>query len=199
MFAHPKKPIVPNYKVSECDHSLTTSLKPLLSKIREHLSFGSAVADSPNVQANDNLHAKDTGVRFAERVERASPPVQRTGDGMSYTFNANNGAFYGKKQARRMFRVMICKENPETGEKTLIDSLDGKVYSKGFKFANRQISNVVLYDSKEAALSERFPSNQAYAGRGGNARYARILIAFGKLRILFCFAYAYVLCFLCVC
>jgi hypothetical protein len=186
MFAHPKKPLVPNYKVSECDHSLTTSLKPIITKIREHISLGGTAtrSDSPNAHANDNFNAKDTGVRGAERVEQPSPRVQRTGDGMSYTFNTNNGAFYGKKQARRMYRVLLCKENPSTGEKILIDSIDGKVYSKGFKYANRQISNVVLYDSKEAAMSERFPCNQAYAGRGGNARYPRILVAFGKLSIL---------------
>jgi len=42
-----------------------------------------------------------------------------------------------------------------------------------------------LFDTKEAALSERYPSNQAYAGKGGNGRYPRILVAFGKLLYMF--------------
>lgn len=158
MFARPKK-VAPGPKLSEVDRSFTKYAIPLISRS----SIG-----SPKVGFVDDNSSKataeDSTIESNEKTITLKPqPVPRSGDYRSYNFTAQNDKnqafFIDKKSARRMYRVLIVKETA-LGKKILIDSLDGKIYCDGFTYRNRVARDIVLFDSKSAALSERYPSNQ---------------------------------------
>jgi hypothetical protein len=146
---------------------------------------------------DDSLNSSPT-YSFAKKDNYRSPPERvgpsdsrgkkRTGDYRSYTITGNNDGnfsfFLDKRSAKLMYRVLICKDTTLQGStdphRLLIDSLDGKIYCDGFTYRNRVAKDIVLFESKSAALSERYPCNQVGASRGGNGVYPRILVAFGK-------------------
>ena len=156
MFARPKK-VTPAPKLTEVDKSFTKVAKPLISR---------STLNSPKVGVciDDSLSAA-TEESSVDTLRNQSAPTSptRTGDFRSYFVseqNERNRNFYvDKRGARRMYRVLVCKENA-IGRKLLIDSLDGKIYCDGFTYKNRLAKDIVLFESKTAALSERYPSNQ---------------------------------------
>mmetsp|Transcript_2487 Transcript_2487/g.2586 ORF Transcript_2487/g.2586 Transcript_2487/m.2586 type:complete len:248 (-) Transcript_2487:580-1323(-) len=171
MFARPKK-VAPLQKLGEVDRSFTKYAKPLIQQ---------SSISSPKVGiANDD----SSGMTFPEEdesIDSRELSAPRTGDYRSYRFSQQNeknkNFFIDRRNARRMYRVLVCKENA-AGKKLLIDSLDGKIYCEGFTYRNRQARDIVLFETKAAALSERFPSNQVAASKGGNGTLPRILVAF---------------------
>jgi hypothetical protein len=148
--------------------------------------------DSLNSSPTYSFAKKDNHRR--NQPERVTPFDQsrgkeRTGDYRSYTITGNNdnnfSFFLDKRSAKRMYRVLVCKDattlqGTTDPHRLLIDSLDGKIYCDGFTYRNRVAKDIVLFESKSAALSERYPCNQVGASRGGNGVYPRILVAFGK-------------------
>ncbi len=172
MFARPRKVSpVPRLQVSDVDRSFTLVAKPLISQ---------STLGSPKKPIEDDNASSSTAEDSTIDISRIAV---RTGDYRSYhttSAGSNNSDFYiEKKLARRMYRVLLCKETVN-GKRLLIDSLDGKIYCDGFTYRNRIARGIVLFDSKQAALSERYPCNQASAGPSGNGTFPRILVAFGK-------------------
>jgi hypothetical protein len=105
----------------------------------------------------------------------------RQGDNKSFSYNLHGSTYIDKRSAVRMFRV-LCIKHPTPGSegRVVFDPLDGRIFSVAPGFHNRISHNVLLYDTKKAAMSERLPPNQVGAGSSGNGRYARILCSFGK-------------------
>lgn len=159
MFARPKTSSKPEHD-------------PIFRKFAKEIVKKTSPSDddlnSPSNRSNTSLNTQTTS------------STARTGDSMSYSFNLNDNSVIPVKNATRMYRVLGLKED-KTGKKTLFDIIDGRIYCQGFTYNNRICSNVILFDSKQAALSERFPANQAGASHSGNGVYPRILVAFGKL------------------
>ena len=155
MFAKPKK-VAPAPRLSEVDRSFTKIAKPLVSR---------STLNSPKVgfSPDDSLEGVATEESSLATEIIPPSPTKRTGDYRSYYVTSQNDksrSFYlEKRNAKRMYRVLICKENA-VGKKLLIDSLDGKIYCDGFTYKNRYAKDIVLFESKSAALSERYPFNQ---------------------------------------
>jgi hypothetical protein len=130
MFARPQK-IIPNYKVSEVDRTLTTVGKNL----------------------------RDTPESFIEPISRPKSAPPRTGDSLSFSYNGNVAMNIPEHAAQRMYRIVAYTED-SNGDKVYFDLLDGNIYGKGPAFTSRISNNVVLYENRDTALGERFPSNQ---------------------------------------
>lgn len=112
----------------------------------------------------------------------SSSRIKRTGDWTSFTIK-NDSVNLSKSESTRFYRVLcITPSDSAKSSKSsvlkLFDPIDGRSFL--FSFSQRIAHHMVLYTSKQAALSERFPHNQAGAGVGGNQRHPKILIAFGK-------------------
>jgi hypothetical protein len=132
MFAKPHR-MMPNCRVADVDHTFTIVAKQL-----------------PQPEQPETNSARSS------RIPRSS---LRTGDGFSYAYNPNTAINIHPKASKRMYRILSYVEDKE-GRKIYIDMIDGRVYGKSPGVLNRISKNVVLYESKEAALSERFPYNQ---------------------------------------
>jgi hypothetical protein len=85
----------------------------------------------------------------------------RSGVNITYKCNANDNIYLSKVESVRGYRVLALKEDI-TGKKILFDIVDGTIYNCGFSAASRISNFVPLYDSKNAALCERFPPNQVF-------------------------------------
>eukprot|EP01039_Chlorochromonas_danica_P009137 gene9137-10087_t len=149
MFGRPHR-ISPTCRVADVDHTFTKVCKNFTEP---------RPPDSPSTRTT------------------STTSTLRTGDGLSYSTNANVVLNVPANNARQMFRVLNCTEDRH-GHRIFFDSIDGRIYGKGPAMNNRVSQDVVLYDSKSAALSERFPSNQVGGGRGGNGIHARVLVSF---------------------
>lgn len=131
MFGRPHR-ISPTCRVADVDHTFTKVCKNFTEP---------RPPDSPSTRTT------------------STTSTLRTGDGLSYSTNANVVLNIPANNARQMFRVLNCTEDRQ-GNRIFFDSIDGRIYGKGPAVNNRVSQDVVLYDSKSAALSERFPSNQ---------------------------------------
>ena len=141
MFArsrNPKKKVRP---LSGVDQDFTNVVKPLLKKT---IAFNSNSAGS--VRAPSPVRPKTTNLR--------------TGDSSSYYCSHNDNTYVHRSVPRRGFRVLAYTEQ-ENGKINLFDILNGKPYHCGYGKSRKITSNAVVFESKEAALSERFPANQA--------------------------------------
>lgn len=157
MFARPQK-VSPNCRYGqETDHTFTKIAIPLLEKSKFAQPEKNSSLDTPK-----------------------STSTTRTGDSLSYSTNANDHTHIPRICAQRMYRVVSYREDPKTGKKIIFDPLDGKMFVIGAGFVNRVSTNVVLFESKKGAMSERYPINQVGAAKSGNGHYPRVLIAFGK-------------------
>lgn len=165
MFARPSK-IDPNVRYGrEMDRTFTQLVIPLLN---QNASFGrKSKKTTQNGDNRDESHPAYESEAYDEELD--SPMTQkttfsntsnRTGDSLSYSFNVHDTSHIPHACARRMYRVVAYKDDPETGKMTLFDALDGRVYNIGAGFANRISNNVVLFDTEKGALSERYPYNQ---------------------------------------
>jgi len=117
-----------------------------------------------------------------EKSDSASPtePVSllspRFGGAESFSFSRNGGRYVEPTRSQRCYRIVGYKTG-DSGN-AVIDILDGTEYACGHGMEPKISKDVVVYDTKEAALSERFPSNQVGRARSGNGRYPRALVSF---------------------
>jgi CRISPR/Cas system CMR subunit Cmr4 (Cas7 group RAMP superfamily) len=173
MFA-PSKKVAPVQNIREVDKSFTQYARSLIAT--------TTLSNPKRLFIDDNASkiTEDCSLDSVEEQPRNNN-FSRTGDCRSYAFTSQNSKnqnfFIDKKAATRMYRVLVVKET--AGKKLLIDSLDGKIYCEGFTYRNRLARDVVLFDTKSAALSERFPSNQVFS-------------SFQLLRFLFCNSFFFV-------
>lgn len=130
---------------------------------------------SPHTSTNNLNHFK---------TSTSSTTIKRTGDWTSFSIKSDSTVL-SKAESTRLYRVLCITSNPNDSNKSgkssqlkLFDPIDGRSFS--FSFSQRITHHMVLFTTKQAALSERFPHNQAGAGVGGNQRYPKILVAFGK-------------------
>lgn len=123
------------------------------------------------------------GMTREEQQEMCSKNREKTdsriGDTQSFSYNLHGSSYIDKRAAVRMFRVLCIKHpTPNNEGRVVFDPLDGRIFSVSPGFHNRVSHNVLLFDSKKGALSERLPTNQVGASNSGNGRYARILCSF---------------------
>lgn len=149
MFARPHR-ISPTCRVADVDHTFT--------KVGRNLVEPDAPETSPRSATTSNTSV-------------------RTGDGFSYSSNANVSVEIPTKNALRMYRVLSYTVD-KAGRKVFFDMIDGRIYGRGPGMACRVSTNVVLFETKEAALSERYPFNQVGAAKSGNGVHPRILVTF---------------------
>lgn len=166
--------IHPHYKVAEVDHTFTTIARPLLLQT----SWNQDNNHDESFESPKALTLRSPSSP-SRTIKSSSLGTVRTGDCFSYSFNGNNSITIEPKVSQRMYRILAMRED-ENGRKVFFDIIDGRVYGRSPGINNRLSKNVVLYESKDAALSERFPSNQVGATRSGNGLYPRILVSFGK-------------------
>lgn len=113
--------------------------------------------------------SKDTGTNQGD-----SP---RKGGIESFSFSRNGSSHVDQYSSRRCYRIVGYKTDHD-GNKSVIDILDGSEYYCGHRMDHRISKDVVVYDSKDSALSERFPCHQVGSSRSGNGRYPRALVSF---------------------
>lgn len=159
MFARPPK-VEPSPRKQDVDHTFTRIAKPLIDSVE--------------------FAKKEDDQRSAEGTQRTHSSVasNRTGDSLSYNYNTHDSTFIPERCSRRLYRVVSFKEN-SSGKRIMFDPIDGRIFSCDAGYTNRTSNNVVLFDSKRSALSERYPSNQIGGSTGGNGIYPRMLVAFG--------------------
>jgi len=105
------------------------------------------------------------------------PKVKRYGGGESFTYNSPVGGI-SKMAAKRCYRVLTYSDDAD-GQRHVIDVAEGKEYWCRTGPQKRRITpDAVAMDSKQAALSERFPLTQVGAATSGNGTLPRVLVAF---------------------
>lgn len=110
------------------------------------------------------------------KSESESPP-KLTGDGRSFTFKSEVITI-SKMASKRCFRVLTYRDLPN-GKREVMDIPDGRIYFCKTGPQNRRITpDGVAFDTKEGAMSERFPINQVSPSKSGNGTSPRILVAF---------------------
>jgi len=103
--------------------------------------------------------------------------VKRYGGGESFTFNSPTASI-PKMAAQRCYRVLTYSDD-KNGERHVMDVAEGKLYWCRTGPQKRRITpDAVAMDSKQAALSERFPLTQVGAATSGNGTLPRLLVAF---------------------
>eukprot|EP01032_Pedospumella_encystans_P017394 gene17394-19818_t len=103
--------------------------------------------------------------------------LNRTGDKSSFTLSDHDNVYIDRNAARKGYRVVSYKTT-KSGKRKVFDILDGKTYHCGAGVQRRITDNAIVFASKQEALSERFPSNQFEASKGGNGRHPRMLLSF---------------------
>lgn len=84
---------------------------------------------------------------------------------------------YSKLSSVRGYRVVTYVEDAR-GNRTVKDILNGSVYFTGVGLQQRITQDAIMFSTKEAALAEKFPSNQVGASKGGSGRLPRVLCCF---------------------
>jgi hypothetical protein len=159
----------------EVDRSFTQIAKPLLEKAKFLESVDDEfVVNSPTQRS-----------KATSKLSHTTTTTNRTGDSLSYAINAIDNTIFPQTCARTMYRVVSYKNNEKSGKKIFFDPLDGRIFNLSPGFVDRISHNVVVFESKTAALSERLPSNQVGGTKGGNGLYPRLLLAFGKNNEIF--------------
>lgn len=132
-----------HYPLQKCEveRSLTTVVQPIISNsvFARPLKSPSSQAFSPYSYTTTSTH--------------------RTGDNTSYYCSSSSGVTISRNAARRGFRILSYTED-DSGKIHLFDILDGHPYHCSRTTGKRITANAIVFESKDAALSERFPSNQ---------------------------------------
>ena len=136
--------------------------------------------EKPLLQLNlDKVLGREAGEIDAEGntdKEELTPPY-RTGDKRSFQFQ-RDCVNISKLSAKRCFRVLTYRDLPN-GKREVTDIPNGSVYYCKTGPQLRRITPYgVAFDSKDGALSERFPANQVGAAASGNGTTPRILVSF---------------------
>lgn len=85
--------------------------------------------------------------------------------------------FVSKLQCVRGYKVLGLKT--EGSYKVAVDLFSGKVINLGGSGPDSRITqSVQIYETKQAALSEKFPPNQVGCAKSGNGMLPRILVSF---------------------
>mmetsp|Transcript_17997 Transcript_17997/g.30263 ORF Transcript_17997/g.30263 Transcript_17997/m.30263 type:complete len:256 (+) Transcript_17997:130-897(+) len=134
------------------------------------------ISSPTSINAN-SISTMTTSETVASTLSLAS---QLTGDKNSYTFSRNdNNVYYNKGSGMKGYRVLSYKKSKKNGgQRIVFDILDGKPYHCGVGLQRRITSDALVFETKEQALSERFPSNQFAGTKSGNGRLPRMLVAF---------------------
>ena len=125
-----------------------------------------------------NTAASSNRFASSRTTGAADPKLSRTGDSASYRYATNDKMYIDRNAAKRGYRILSYKEDLH-GRKVVFDLLEGTVYYCG-KTSRRVTKNVVVFDNKQAAMSERLPANQVGHSKHGNGLYPRVLVSFGK-------------------
>ena len=149
MFGRPKSARkVQNTKAVE--KTFTTIVKPLIAK-----------SNLSNKERDDQSYstAQTTPAISAPNSPFSLKSSYRQGTNITYKCDANDTSYLSKVEGVRGYRVLALREDI-LGKKILFDMIDGTIYNCGFSGANRISNFVPLYESKTAALCERFPPTQ---------------------------------------
>lgn len=133
-------------------------------------------APMPKIASPIKSVADDKKKKTKEEGNVNSPP-QLTGDGRSFTFKSET-IMISKMAAKRCFRVLTYRDLPN-GKREVMDIPEGSIYLCKTGPQNRRITpGGVAFDTKDGAMSERFPINQVAAAKSGNGTSPRILVSF---------------------
>lgn len=94
------------------------------------------------------------------QVPNSHPLTIRTGDKASYWCSSSDNLYVEKKCSERAYRVLSYRKDSKTGKRVIFDILDGKPYFLSLGDGKRITHNAIAFETRSAALSERFPSNQ---------------------------------------
>lgn len=126
----------------------------------------------------NNTAASSNRFTNSRSMGTADLKINRTGDAASYRYATNDKMYIDRNSAKRGYRILSYKEDLH-GRKVVFDLLEGTVYYCG-KISRRVTKNVLVFDNKQAAMSERLPPNQVGHSKHGNGLYPRVLVSFGK-------------------
>ena len=177
MFARPKPAkLNRRHNLAETEKTFTKIIGPAVAQ--STLSSSNLFA---NINSNGtNFNQQTTGTFVPQSNQHQQQRFARTGDGLSYTYNMNDTNCLDRRMSQRGYRVLAYRED-RNGRKVVFDVLDGTVYHCGVGNARKITNNAVIFDTKSAAMSERFPANQ-FGGsiRSGNGVCPRVLVQFGE-------------------
>ena len=136
------------------------------SKSYSNLGGLAAFVMSPNkVATEESLSTTQATTTTAESTSEPNARTiefarsLKTGDHNSFWCSANDNVYVDKRSSKKGYRVLSYRKS-RSGKRIVFDILDGKPYYCGSGLQRRITNNVVVFDSRQAALSERFPSNQ---------------------------------------
>lgn len=138
MFAKHKRVVKPKESSDE-RRFFETIVKPALED-------EATAANSPVSEKRRDAPTKFS-VDKRDSVLRDAAPVI-----ISVKCNTNDTVVIDKKQSRRTYKVLAIKDDG-FGMKTIFDLLDGTIYN--CRFPTKVTKYATLYDTKEAAMSER--------------------------------------------
>jgi hypothetical protein len=110
------------------------------------------------------------------RTSRSAPASlggPRRGGPESYHYAPHGVQENSSVNNQRCYRVLTYKR--ENNRNVLIDIADGTYFKD---FGDKVSHNVVVYDSKLGAESEKFAPNQVFPTRSGSGHKPRVLVAF---------------------
>jgi len=116
---------------------------------------------SAAVDSTSNLSEVTTNFAAATMspIPNSQPLTIRTGDKASYWCSSSDNLYIEKKCSERAYRVLSYRKD-KTGKRVIFDILDGKPYFLTHGEGKRITHNAIVFETRSAALSERFPSNQ---------------------------------------
>ena len=129
-------------------------------------SLNNAILES-NFAAHDTKHKK---------TRKRDIDTEKKGHG--YRIPSQHAEKYiSKLTCIRGYKVLGLKS--EGNDKVAIDLFTGNKVNMGGKGADSRITNQLkLYETKQAALSEKFPPSQVGSSKSGNGTIPRILVSF---------------------
>lgn len=169
----------------------------LLAATKKKLDFSAASnggnTSKPAILVDDDIKkeveaVKPTEVKFDDTQVMASEPVaarqprkpavpKRTGNEDSFSFR-QQFLKIDKFSAKRTYRILTYVTNAN-GDREVMDIPSGMLYYCRTGPQKRRITpDAIAYDTKELAMSERFPYDQIGAAKSGNGTLPRILVSF---------------------
>lgn len=115
----------------------------------------SSVGIDELMSTNTTVETEDSAQRTTEKSTR----TVKTGDSNSFWLSVNDDTYIPRSASKKGYRVLSYKKT-KSGKRKVFDILDGKQYYCGAGVQRRITDNAVVFQSKQEALSERFPSNQ---------------------------------------
>ena len=127
------------------------------------------------VSGNDAPTQARANAQQSQKLAPASSGV-RYGGGESFSFMSHT-VDIPKLAAKRCYRVLTYANTPEG--RAVMDIAEGNLYWCRTGPQKRRITpNAVAFDSRDMALSERFPSTQVGVASSGNGTLPRVLVSF---------------------